>query len=219
MEKVLMKRSEDIPISTARFANVAFSDGSLLHGFNQRILKRQPLVAPKDVKRYFVTPEESGQLCMLASLMGGNRDIFFPKLSERLHLISFSEIAVSFLEQLNYTPFLCENEDEARAKIKELIPLNQWPCLFTESDTTGEKSFEEFYTQDEKVEMNQFTGIGIIKNKANAFKEVDVKRLREKYSSWLSSRSLSKEDITNELIHHLPELYYQDKGKYLDEKM
>lgn len=219
MEKVLMKRSEDIPISTARFANVAFSDGSLLHGFNQRILKRQPLVAPKDVKRYFVTPEESGQLCMLAALMGGNRDIFFPKLSERLHLISFSEIAVSFLKQLNYTPFLCENEDEARAKIKELIPLNQWPCLFTESDTTGEKSFEEFYTKDEKIEMDQFKGIGIIKNKPIAYKEVDMKRLREKYSDWLSSRSLSKQDITNELTHHLPELNYQDKGKYLDGKM
>lgn len=219
MEKALMKRSEDISISTARFANVAFSDGSLLHGFNQRILKRQPIVAPKDIKRYFVTPEESGQLCMLAALMGRNRDIFFPKLSERVHLISFSEIAVSFLKQLNYTPFLCENEDEARAKIKELIPLNQWPCLFTESDTTGEKSFEEFYTKDEKVKMDQFKGIGVIKNKAIEFKEVDMKRLRDKYSDWISSKSLSKEDITNELTHHLPELNYQDKGKYLDEKM
>ena len=151
--------------------------------------------------------------------MGRNRDIFFPKLSERVHLISFSEIAVSFLKQLNYTPFLCENEDEARAKIKELIPLNQWPCLFTESDTTGEKSFEEFYTKDEKVKMDQFKGIGVIKNKAIEFKEVDMKRLRDKYSDWISSRSLSKEDITNELTHHLPELNYQDKGKYLDEKM
>jgi FlaA1/EpsC-like NDP-sugar epimerase len=141
MEKALMKRSENISISTARFANVAFSDGSLLHGFNQRILKRQPIVAPRDVKRYFVTPEESGQLCMLAALMGENRDIYFPKLSQHLHLISFSEIAVSFLEELNFTPVICENEEEARAKVKELIPLNQWPCLFTESDTTGEKKF------------------------------------------------------------------------------
>ena len=219
MEKALMKRSEDISISTARFANVAFSDGSLLHGFNQRILKRQPLVAPKDVKRYFVTPEESGQLCMLAALMGGNRDIYFPKLSQHLHLISFSEIAVSFLEELNFSPFICENEEEARAKAKELIPLNQWPCLFNKSDTTGEKSFEEFYTSNENVEMNQFNGIGIIKNEASTYKEVDLQRLRDKYAQWLSSKSLSKEDIIEELLYHLPELDYQDKGKYLDEKM
>jgi FlaA1/EpsC-like NDP-sugar epimerase len=219
MEKALMKRSEEIFISTARFANVAFSDGSLLHGFNQRILKRQPLVAPKDVKRYFVTPEESGQLCMLAALIGENRDIYFPKLSQNLHLISFSEIAISFLEELNYTPFICENEDEARAKVKELIPLNQWPCLFTESDTTGEKSFEEFYTSHESIEMNRFNGIGIIKNEVRNFKEVDMKRLRDKHSEWLASKSFSKEDITKELLYHLPEIEYQDKGKYLDEKM
>ena len=219
MEKALMKRSEEISISTARFANVVFSDGSLLHGFNQRILKRQPIVAPKDVKRYFVTPEESGQLCMLAALLGENRDIYFPKLSQHLHLISFSEIAVSFLKELNYTPFICENEEEARSKVKELIPLKQWPCLFTKSDTTGEKSFEEFYTRDEKIEMKQFNGIGIIKNEATNFKEVDMKRLRDKYSEWIGSKSFSKEDIIEELLYHLPELEYQDRGKYLDEKM
>jgi FlaA1/EpsC-like NDP-sugar epimerase len=219
MEKALMKRSENISISTARFANVAFSDGSLLHGFNQRILKRQPIVAPRDVKRYFVTPEESGQLCMLAALMGENRDIYFPKLSQHLHLISFSEIAVSFLEELNFTPVICENEEEARAKVKELIPLNQWPCLFTESDTTGEKSFEEFYTSEEKIEMTQFNGIGIIKNEVTSFKEVNMQRLRKKYAEWLGSKSFSKEDIIKELLYHLPELEYQDKGKYLDEKM
>ena len=112
MEKVLMNRSQDISLSTARFANVAFSDGSLLHGFNQRILKKQPIVAPKDVRRYFVTPEESGQLCMFAAIFGENRDIYFPKLSEHLHLMTFSDIAVSFLENLNYTPYICKTEDE-----------------------------------------------------------------------------------------------------------
>ena len=139
MEKVLMNRSQEIPISTARFANVAFSDGSLLHGFNQRILKKQPIVAPKDVRRYFVTPEESGQLCMFAAILGENRNVFFPKLSEHLHLMTFSDIAVSFLENLNYTPYICKSEDEARSKIQELINKKQWPCLFIESDTTGEK--------------------------------------------------------------------------------
>ena len=219
MEKALINRSQEIPISTARFANVAFSDGSLLHGFNQRILKQQPIVAPKDIKRYFVTPEESGQLCMLASIYGENRDVFFPKLSEKLHLMTFSDIAVSYLNELNFTPYLCENEDEARTKTNELIKKKQWPCLFTESDTTGEKDFEEFYTQDEVVQMDRFNGIGIIKNNAKELNKIDLERLRKQYSKWISSGQFTKQDIANELIHHLPELNYQDKGKSLDEKM
>ena len=219
MEKVLMNRSQEIPISTARFANVAFSDGSLLHGFNQRILKKQPIVAPKDVRRYFVTPEESGQLCMFAAILGENRNVFFPKLSEHLHLMTFSDIAVSFLENLNYTPYICKSEDEARSKIQELINKKQWPCLFIESDTTGEKGFEEFYTKEEDIEMDKYDGIGIIENRNSNFDHVDLKRLREKYTTWIENGELSKKEITNELMHYLPEITYEDLGKYLDEKM
>ena len=219
MEKVLMNRSQEISLSTARFANVAFSDGSLLHGFNQRILKKQPIVAPKDVRRYFVTPEESGQLCMLAAIFGENRDIYFPKLSEHLHLMTFSDIAIAFLKNLNYTPYICMTEDEARSKINELINKKQWPCLFFESDTTGEKGFEEFYTKDEEIEMNKFDGIGIIKNKKSNIDRIDLKRLREKYSTWIKNGDLSKEEIATELMHYLPELEYKDIGKYLDDKM
>ena len=112
MEMFLMRRSLEIPISTARFANVAFSDGSLLHGFNQRIQKRQPIVAPNDIKRYFVTPKESGELCLMSCIFGENRDIFFPKLSEELHLITFADIAVKYLEALGYEPYLCATEDK-----------------------------------------------------------------------------------------------------------
>ena len=219
MEKLLLNRSQEIPISSARFANVAFSDGSLLHGFNQRILKQQPIVAPKDVRRYFVTPEESGQLCMFAALFGKNRNVYFPKLSDHLHLITFSEIALSFLENLNYTPYICNTEDEARSKINELIKNKQWPCLFTESDTTGEKGYEEFYTKDEEIEMNHYHGIGIIKNKNSILNHFDLKRLREKYTALIENGELSKEDITNELMHYLPEIDYEDLGKYLDDKM
>ena len=114
MEMFLMRRSADIAISTARFANVAFSDGSLLHGFNQRIQKSQPIVAPKDIKRYFVTPQESGELCLMSCIFGENRDIFFPKLSESLHLTTFADIAVKYLKNLGYEPHLCKTEDEAR---------------------------------------------------------------------------------------------------------
>ena len=141
MEMFLMRQSQHIPISTARFANVAFSDGSLLHGFNQRIQKKQPIVAPSDVKRYFVTPQESGELCLMSCIFGDNRDIFFPKLSESLHLISFADIAVKYLEQLGYEPHLCKSEKEARELMKTLPSQKKWPCLFMESDTTGEKDF------------------------------------------------------------------------------
>ena len=164
MEMFLMRRSEEIAISTARFANVAFSDGSLLHGFNQRIQKRQPIVAPNDIKRYFVTPQESGELCLMSCIFGENRDIFFPKLSEALHLITFADIAVKYLQQLGYEPFLCESEDEARELAETLPALGKWPCLFTSSDTTGEKDFEEFFTDKETLDMARFENLGVIKN-------------------------------------------------------
>ena len=122
----LMRRSQDITISTARFANVAFSDGSLLHGFNQRIQKRQPIVAPNDIKRYFVTPKESGELCLMSTIFGENRDVFFPKLSENLHLITFAEIAVKYLEQLGYEPVNVDSEDEARNRVDELAAQKKW---------------------------------------------------------------------------------------------
>ena len=135
MEMFLMRGSIKQTISTARFANVAFSDGSLLHGFNQRLQKMQPLAAPQDIKRYFVTPQESGELCLLSCLLGENRDIFFPKLSEHLHLITFAEIAVKYLESLGYEPYLCTSEDEARGRVTELARSKKWPCYFFNSDS------------------------------------------------------------------------------------
>ena len=164
MEMLLMRASESLPISTARFANVAFSDGSLLHGFNQRFAKRQPISAPKDVRRYFVTPQESGELCLMSCLLGENRDIFFPKLSEKLHLITFSDIAVRYLKALGYEPYECASEDEARDRAEELIAQRKWPCYFFNSDTTGEKDFEEFFTDKEVLDMKRFESLGVIKN-------------------------------------------------------
>ena len=167
MELFLMRESLTQTISMSRFANVAFSDGSLLHGFNQRVAKQQPIAAPNDVKRYFVTPQESGELCLLSLLLGENRDIFFPKLSEKLHLITFSEIAGKYLEQLGYEPYECETEDEARNRCAELIRQKNWPCYFFNSDTTGEKDFEEFFTENEKLDLEKFSSIGVIKNDPN----------------------------------------------------
>ena len=167
MEMFLMRESESMEISTARFANVAFSDGSLLHGFNQRFAKRQPIAAPNDVRRYFVTPQESGELCLMSCLLGENRDIFFPKLSEQLHLTTFSDIAERYIENLGYEPYHCSTEEEARDRSDELIASKRWPCYFFKSDTSGEKDFEEFFTDNEILDMDRFQNLGVIKNEAN----------------------------------------------------
>ena len=165
MEMFLMRESLQQNISAARFANVAFSDGSLLHSFNQRFSCGN-LAVPNDVRRYFVTPQESGELCLISGLLGKNRDIFFPKLSEHLNLISFSKIAVHFLKNHGYETYECKTEEEARSRTGELISKGQWPCYFFESDTTGEKDFEEFFTKNENLDMTQFESIGVIQNDA-----------------------------------------------------
>ena len=218
MEMFLMRESEGIDISTARFANVAFSDGSLLHGFNQRLAKNQPLAAPNDVSRYFVTPQESGELCLLSCLLAGNRDIFFPKLSEDLHLITFSEIAERFLKTKGYEPYLCETEEEARERMKDLPLQGKWPCLFSYSDTTGEKDFEEFFMENEIVNFECFKNLGVVKNglvdtgdKLNYFL-TEVTRMKE-------SGTWTKEEIVSLFHQMIPGFGHEEKGKYLDSKM
>lgn len=218
MEMFLMRRSEAISISTARFANVAFSDGSLLHGFNQRIQKKQPIVAPSDVKRYFVTPQESGELCLMSCIFGENRDIFFPKLSESLHLISFADIAVRYLEQLGYEPYLCKSEEEARQLVKTLPQDKKWPCFFTKSDTTGEKDFEEFFTYQETLDLERFYNLGVIKNELNI--EGHKLNLFEKTIDTLrNAGQWSKSDIVDLFHKMIPDFGHKETGKYLDSKM
>jgi len=218
MEMFLMRRSKEISISTARFANVAFSDGSLLHGFNQRINKQQPIVAPSDIKRYFVTPQESGELCLMSCIFGENRDIFFPKLSEDLDLITFSEIASRYLKSKGMEPILCDTEDEARKLAVESNHKNKWPCLFSISDTTGEKDFEEFYTENETLDMDRFNNLGVIKNEANynaelvSYFEVSIAEMKNKMS-W------SKPEIVDLFFKMIPDFGHKETGKYLDGKM
>lgn len=218
MEMFLMRRSLQMDISTARFANVAFSDGSLLHGFNQRLEKRQPIVAPNDVRRYFVTPKESGELCLMSCIFGDNRDIFFPKLSEELHLISFADIAVKYLAEKGFEPVLCNDESEARALAKTLPEQGKWPCLFTSSDTTGEKDFEEFFTDQETLNMDRFENLGIIKNEAG-FDEQRLAEFEERISDMKQDLAWSKQDLV-ELFHRMiPDFGHKETGKYLDSKM
>lgn len=218
MEMFLMRESLTQKISMARFANVAFSDGSLLHGFNQRFTKKQPFSAPNDVRRYFVTPQESGELCLLSGLLGNNRDIFFPKLSEKLHLITFSEIAGRYLRERGYEPYECKSEDEARDRAEELIANKQWPCYFFKSDTTGEKDFEEFFTDAEDLDMERFDTVGVIRNQPE-FDETKLDEFMNGIEALREKGTWDKEDIVKLYFSLLPEFAHKETGKYLDQRM
>lgn len=218
MEMFLMFNSKRIKISTARFANVAFSDGSLLHGFNLRIQKKQPITAPQDIKRYFVTPKESGELCLMSCIFGENRDIFFPKLSEHLHLISFADIAEKYLKNLGYKPYLCSSEDEAREMMKTLPDKGMWPCFFTNSDTTGEKDFEEFFTDKEVLDMEKFYNLGVIKNNPEYNKD-DLEYFRNTVANFKENKFWTKGQVVHLFSHMIPDFDHKETGKYLDGKM
>tara|TARA_R110002072_G_scaffold20688_2_gene74819 strand:+ start:20971 stop:22167 length:1197 start_codon:yes stop_codon:yes gene_type:complete len=218
MELFLWKLSSEISISTARFANVAFSDGSLLHGFNKRIEKKQPIVAPSDITRYFVSPQESGELCLMSCIFGKTRDIFFPKLSNDFKLISMNYVAKKYLQHRGFNHKECSTESEARDFFSTSSSNDSWPCFFPKSDTTGEKSFEEFYTEKETLDLNTFKKLGVIKNEALfdidklIHFEKEINRMREK-GIW------TKEEIISLFQTLLPSFVHEEKGKSLDSKM
>ena len=218
MEMFVNRRSKEIEVSMARFANVAFSDGSLLHGFNKRIEKKQPIVAPNDIRRYFVIPQESGELCLMSCIFGENRDVFFPKLSENLNLIKFSDIAIRYLKGKGLEPVICDTEEQARNYFNENKNDDSWPCLFTKSDTSGEKDFEEFFTENEKLDMNKFDELGVIKNELNydqeklSFFEKEILKLKK-------SKKWNKKKIKELFSYMIPDFGHKETGKYLDGKM
>ena len=217
MELFLMESAKNLSISTARFANVAFSDGSLLYGFQKRFSKQQPIAAPDDVKRYFITQEEAGQLCLMACILGENKDIFFPKLNDELHLITFTSIAQRYIKAQGYSPKACSSEEEARSMMDELIPQKMWPCYFSCSTTTGEKPFEEFYRIDEKTDMDRFIDLGIVKSelKTNAIQLNDFLKQLE----LLKKRAWKKEEMVKLFQSLLPEFKHIEKERSLDQKM
>lgn len=217
MELFLLKYGK-VPVSSARFANVAFSDGSLLHSFRQRMTKGQPLAAPRDVKRYFVTAQEGAMLCLFSIFFGENRDIFFPKLTADLHLETFDKIAVRFLESCGYEAHVCKDEDEARASVEELSRNKKWPCCFFTSDTTGEKDFEEFFTDNETVDWERFQDIGIVKNDY-AFDDQLIESFESYIESCLQGRAWNKADMVEEFIKLVPNFEHEEKNKNLDNKM
>lgn len=216
MEMFLMRHSKEIAISTARFANVAFSNGSLLEGFAHRINKEQPIAAPNDVRRYFVTPQESGELCLMSCIFGESRDVFFPKLSEALHLITFSEIAERYLTSIGYTPLYCTSEDEARGSVGK--QKNHWPVFFSPSNTTGEKDFEEFYTDTETLDMQRFSNLGVIKNEFDDNSE-KVEYFETEINNMREQGRYDKDKIVALFFEMMPGFGHKEVGRYLDSKM
>lgn len=218
MEMFLMRRSEQIPVSTARFANVAFSDGSLPHSWTQRILKRQPIAAPNDVRRYFVTDTEGAILCLMSTILGNNRDIFFPQMSDNLHLERFDEIARRYLHTVGYEPVECATEDEARQKVDELAVKHQWPCYFFKSDTTGEKDFEEFFVQGEQVDLQHFADIGIVTNNVG-WDSAALERFEQTIDAMLEAGQWNKPELVKLFNQTLNRFSHKETFKYLDDRM
>lgn len=218
MEDMIMAYTSKFKVTTARFANVAFSNGSLLAGFIDRIMKKQPLAAPSDVKRYFVSPEESGQICMLACMLGHNGEIFFPKLGEE-KMITFSSICDRFLETLGYIKKECSNDEEARKFAAENPDDSKiYPVVYFQSDTTGEKDYEEFHVPGEQLNMARFSSLGVIE-------EVTKRPISELDSFFIELESLfsrpdcTKAEIVSAIQQFIPNFEHQEKGKNLDQKM
>ena len=218
MEDMIMAYSDKFKITTARFANVAFSNGSLLAGFIERMMKRQPLSSPSDVKRYFVSPDESGQICMLACMLGKNREIFFPKLGEE-QMMTFSSIADKFLAELGYKVEYCKSEEEARKMAAEL-PENsdKYPVYYFKSDTTGEKSFEEFYVPGEHLDMERFNSLGVI-DSVQPRPLDELNGFLAELTDILTDKNTAKAEIVSVMQKYLPNFVHEEKGKNLDQKM
>jgi len=218
MEDMIMSYSDKFKICTARFANVAFSNGSLLAGFIERMMKNQPLAAPNDVRRYFVSPEESGQICMLACILGENRQIFFPKLGEK-QMLTFSHICDDFLYALGYTPKYFQTDNEAKKYAVERSEDNkEYPVVYFKSDTTGEKGFEEFYVPGEELDLKRFNSLGVIKNiKPRPLAEID--HFFTDINDLFAKPGFTKSEAVKILKDFIPNFEHEEKGRNLDQKM
>ncbi|MEP6727668.1 MAG: polysaccharide biosynthesis protein [Bacteroidota bacterium] len=216
MEEVILAYSKDLNITTARFANVAFSNGSLLAGFIDRVMKQQPLSCPSDVKRFFVSPQESGEICLLACVLGKSGEIFFPKLHEHKDMVNFAAIVPAFLKQLGFEPDVCADETEARNKAANPV-AGRYPVYFFQSETSGEKLYEEFYTDQEELLLDKFTALGIILNAPRREKDELNKIITEIETMFASG--VTKEDIVTLLNKLLPDFKHIETGLNLDQKM
>lgn len=217
MEETIMAYSSNIPITTARFANVAFSNGSLLDGYLQRLTKSQPISCPSDVTRYFVSPEESGQICMLACMLGNSGDIFFPKLEDS-KLTSFKLVTERFFQAQNIPIQVCESEEEAREVCRSRALDSPYPVYFFESDTSGEKQYEEFYTSEDEVNFDRFETLGIIGNAIRPDIE-QIEKAIDELRTVMQKEAYDKHSIVTALSSYVPGFKHIETGKNLDQKM
>ena len=217
MEDLVMAYNDKFKVTTARFANVAFSNGSLPDGWLHRLQKKQPLAAPNDVKRYFVSPEESGQICMLACILGNGGEVFFPKLGED-QMLTFSSICDEFVKSEGFQKMECANDEEAKRYAQQMFyDSDTYPVVYFKSDTTGEKAYEEFYIPGEKINMERFKALGVIEEtKRRSMNEVDD--FFEKLEM-LFSNDFTKEDVVKAIKEFIPNFEHEEKGKNLDQKM
>ncbi|CAK0754755.1 UDP-N-acetyl-alpha-D-glucosamine C6 dehydratase [Gammaproteobacteria bacterium] len=225
MEELIMAYADRLPIKTARFANVAFSNGSLPLGFLERLFKRQPWSCPLGIKRFFVSPIESGELCLLASIIGESGDIVIPKLDETRDMIPFDQVVIDLLHTLGMEPDPCHSEDEAREKMERLRAhgvttgaVTRWPVYFFESDTSGEKSFEEFYTPGEVLDLTAFENLAVVKN-AKRRDPKEIEAILVELSALFASQDVTKAKVVEILKDYLPNFAHIETGKGLDQKM
>ena len=215
MEKLILSKKNQFRVTTARFANVAFSNGSLLDGFIKRLQKKQPLSCPSDIKRFFVTPQQSGQICLLATFLGESGNIFFPKLDPIKDQIYFKDIAIQFLKENKYRTELVNSEKEAKEFNFE-INTSRYPIYFFKTDTSGEKNFEEFYTEDEDYEINKYETLGFI-NTDNV--KISFNNVLNDFNDVFKNPKASKSDIVDVIKKYINDFNHIETGKHLDQKM
>ena len=218
MEELVMAYSSHFKVTTARFANVAFSNGSLPDGWLHRLQKKQPLAAPNDVRRYFVSPEESGQICMLACILGKPGEVFFPKLGEE-QMFTFSSICDKFVKEEGYDKIECADDEEAR-RVADQMPYDSstYPVVYFQSDTTGEKAYEEFYVPGEKVDMDRFQSLGVVEQTARHDLN-EVNRFFEKLEAIFAKDDFTKAQVVEAIKEFIPNFEHEERSKNLDQKM
>jgi len=217
MEEVIMAYSNELQITTARFANVAFSNGSLLAGYIERLFQNQPISCPSDVQRFFVSPEESGQICMLACMLGNSGEIFFPKLAAE-QMAFFKDITIDFFKASNRPIIECQSEDEAKQKALTTTEGDPYPVYFFDTDTSGEKLYEEFYTDTDVVDQDTYDSLGVIKN-ARKLSQDQISATIIELKSLMDSGTYDKTAIVDLLKQHLPDFEHIETGRSLDQKM
>lgn len=217
MEEVIMAYSDEFPITTARFANVSFSNGSLLQGHIERINKNQPISCPSDIKRFFVSEEESGQICMLACVLGKSSDIFFPKL-EKEEMVFFKDITDQLISEFDKKITICTSEDEAKKLLSITNESNVYPVYYFDTDTSGEKHYEEFYSEKDSINLSRFQNLGVINNRSNK-SITTINKIVEELRFKFQEENYEKDDIIALLNKYLPDFSHSETGKSLDQKM